>query len=263
MATRYSGDVVVRIHWNDRTSQYDATVSAPGERPVRIHVGHSPASRLGVDSPEAYDSAAHAAISFADDEESGIGARAATRPDGSGWHISRTKANAWGQAKENPLTGGQWLGLGAAAAAIATLGYFVFRPKPAAAQPPPGTPAQNACRALADAVGRAAERCGMGTYDANVRAFLTALTGQAVSDCPANLVLRDPASLYRDCIPWFDSLDCAQLQQLVVTGFACGTNPGCLACRNQFRVPEPLRTATIVQARPDLLASHVVAAMAS
>lgn len=72
MAVRYSGDVVVRVVWSDRYACWKCGVSTPGRR-VSIEVGRAPDDRELVDSPRAYDSAARAAISFAD---------AAPRPGG-------------------------------------------------------------------------------------------------------------------------------------------------------------------------------------
>jgi hypothetical protein len=67
MAKRRSGNVTVSISWLDSQNQYRAVVHAGGKKKI-IYVGHPPASRLSVDSPAAYDSAAGAAISFAEHE---------------------------------------------------------------------------------------------------------------------------------------------------------------------------------------------------
>jgi hypothetical protein len=70
MATRYSGDLTVTCTYQDR-GDYKCTVSPKGKRGKTIYVG-APAAGFGrgisYDSPEAYDSTAHAAISFALDE---------------------------------------------------------------------------------------------------------------------------------------------------------------------------------------------------
>jgi len=87
MATRYSGSVTVRVEWNDRTSQYDATVSIPGEGTRRVHIRRAPADRGAVDSPKAYDKAAHAALSFTDSRDFPVGDNADFLD--SGWAISR------------------------------------------------------------------------------------------------------------------------------------------------------------------------------
>jgi hypothetical protein len=65
---RYSGNVVVTIDWIDSRSQYRASVSAGGSRGKTIHVGAPRAMQHAVDSPQALDDAARAAISFAADE---------------------------------------------------------------------------------------------------------------------------------------------------------------------------------------------------
>ena len=44
-----------------------------------------------VDSPEAFDESAHAAISFADHESPGWAELADSEPDGSGWMIFRSE----------------------------------------------------------------------------------------------------------------------------------------------------------------------------
>jgi hypothetical protein len=74
MAIRYSGALIVRVTWSDRLNLYNATVSWEGGS-RRIQVGAPAYLRVPVDSPEAYDATAKAAISFADDEcrECGIG----------------------------------------------------------------------------------------------------------------------------------------------------------------------------------------------
>jgi hypothetical protein len=64
---RYSGDTTVRLRYDDNSSSYHTTVKSPdGSR--RIVVRPAPADRRSVDSPAAFDDAAHAAISFAMDE---------------------------------------------------------------------------------------------------------------------------------------------------------------------------------------------------
>lgn len=67
MAKRYSGQVTVRIIYRDATwkdvGHYDAVVSWPGGH-ERVSVGEPRILTHAVDSPEAYDGAARAAISF-------------------------------------------------------------------------------------------------------------------------------------------------------------------------------------------------------
>lgn len=91
MATRYSGDVKISIVWNDRADVYNATVSAPGFKPYHVQVGRPAAGRLAVDSPAAYDAAAHAALSFADEDADAFGERAQYNQAGTGWHIARSR----------------------------------------------------------------------------------------------------------------------------------------------------------------------------
>lgn len=107
MATRYSGDLTITLTYRDPHAElfdmypngdYRATISWPsrargGKHRRTIYVGAPKYLRQAVDSPEAYDSAAHAAISFAAEEESEIGERAAIGTDG--WLISRNKDRKW------------------------------------------------------------------------------------------------------------------------------------------------------------------------
>lgn len=117
MATRYSGEVVIRVQWVDRIhgncphgGHYKTSVSVRGKH-VWSGVVCAPASLprgQGVDSPKAYDDTAHAALSFADDEtrpdyggrrgSSDIGDVAAYDIEGRGWHIGRSPTQAWPRA---------------------------------------------------------------------------------------------------------------------------------------------------------------------
>lgn len=71
MATRYIGDAVVKITYDDRTDAYKGTVSAGGYT-WRFDGLHNPPAgiftknrqRVGVDHPLAYDAAAASAVSF-------------------------------------------------------------------------------------------------------------------------------------------------------------------------------------------------------
>ena len=65
MAKRYSGEVVVRILYNDQTQQYDAWVSWPNGR-AKVAVGLPAFMTTAVDSSAGYDNAARAAIAFVD-----------------------------------------------------------------------------------------------------------------------------------------------------------------------------------------------------
>jgi hypothetical protein len=65
MATRYSGDVTVRVDYVDTKSAYRCRVKcADGAKTIIVHPAR--ASQLAVDSAAAYDETARAAISFAD-----------------------------------------------------------------------------------------------------------------------------------------------------------------------------------------------------
>lgn len=66
-AERLSGDTRVTLAWNDHTQQWRCDVSCRDGRKT-IYVGRAPADRNGVDSREAYDSAARAAVAFAVDK---------------------------------------------------------------------------------------------------------------------------------------------------------------------------------------------------
>lgn len=93
MAKRYSGLATVTVNYDDRRSDYKATVTI-GKRNVWSGRVSEPRSRtLAVDSPKAYDEAAHAALSFAvDDHPELAGAGIEYDDAGYGWHITRTKA---------------------------------------------------------------------------------------------------------------------------------------------------------------------------
>jgi hypothetical protein len=66
---------------------------------------------------------------------------------------------------------------------------------------------EQACLDMADAVGKAAERCGQ-DYAANRSAFIqNAVKG----DCANTVSVRDEASLRSTCIPYFGTVSCADL----------------------------------------------------
>lgn len=67
---------------------------------ARIFVGEPACLCRAVDSPEAFDEAAHAALSFALDEGWPVESYAATNVEGSGWHIARTGAKRWPKSAE-------------------------------------------------------------------------------------------------------------------------------------------------------------------
>lgn len=65
MATRYSGGLTVEVKWSDAHDAYAARVSGRGVGTSgAFFVGRPAAARGSVDSPDAYDAAAAAAISF-------------------------------------------------------------------------------------------------------------------------------------------------------------------------------------------------------
>ena len=69
MATkRYSGNVTVAINYVDSENHYKATVSAGGKRGKTVIVNPPRHLTKAVDSAEAYDNAAKAAVSFAEDD---------------------------------------------------------------------------------------------------------------------------------------------------------------------------------------------------
>lgn len=87
MAKRYSGNVVVNVVWDDRRDAYRATVAENGRHVWSGIIGRAPASRLAVDSSEAYDEAAVTALAFADNDE---GLEGVEYTD-SGRHIRRVR----------------------------------------------------------------------------------------------------------------------------------------------------------------------------
>lgn len=98
MAKRYSGKAVITVTYEDR-GDYKASV-AIGKRNVWSGRIGAPAAGFGrgiaYDSPKAYDSTAHAALSFADDDTDGeINGEAAYDIDGSGWHVGRSAATRY------------------------------------------------------------------------------------------------------------------------------------------------------------------------
>lgn len=95
MARRYSGEVRISVRWDDATDHWECRVSVNGEGSCNIRVGRAPADRQAVDSPMAHDTAAHAALSFASEDWRGLARHAASKADGSGWHIGRDAAHAW------------------------------------------------------------------------------------------------------------------------------------------------------------------------
>jgi hypothetical protein len=93
MARRYSGELDINLTYRDKDDQYRARVcrrSPSGGRPdcEVVYVGTPKHLTKAVDSPAAYDDAAHAAISFASND---IQEGAASNHAGSGWDIRRRR----------------------------------------------------------------------------------------------------------------------------------------------------------------------------
>lgn len=84
MAFRYSGSLVVRCLWIDRTAHYECVISRKGRHVTTQHVNPSKHLTHAVDSPVAYDAAARAALAFAEHE----GHDVADRDE----HVSRTRS---------------------------------------------------------------------------------------------------------------------------------------------------------------------------
>jgi hypothetical protein len=92
-ATRYSGDIKISIVYSDEEQEYACRLEADGERTEYTTVGEPKILEHAVDSPEALDTAAHAALSFALDDQRDIMDKAASTD--SGWHVGRTEADRW------------------------------------------------------------------------------------------------------------------------------------------------------------------------
>jgi hypothetical protein len=98
-AIRYSGALRIRITFVGKSPpEYRCHISCPstpGQLPCRIYVHPNEAKMHAVDSPEAFDAVAKAALSFALDEHWPITEYAAS--DGDGWIISRSakSSNVW------------------------------------------------------------------------------------------------------------------------------------------------------------------------
>lgn len=68
MSTRYSGSFKISLKVNDRSDGYNVNVSEGGKHLYRCTVMQPPADRVAVDSPGAFDDAAIAALSFAEND---------------------------------------------------------------------------------------------------------------------------------------------------------------------------------------------------
>jgi len=100
---RYSGELRIRVTYLEPGlgkglgphGGYRCFVKAPGIS-TTVTVSAPKFLTHAVDSPEAFDDAARAAIAFAEDNPGGFAELAATNPDGSGFYIARREADAWG-----------------------------------------------------------------------------------------------------------------------------------------------------------------------
>ena len=118
MATRYSGNLRITCLYRDQ-GDYKCTVTPHGGRGVTIYVRPAPAGfgrGVAYDSPKAYDEIAHAAISFADDEERGLGEEAEMNE--SGWVIHRSPPSYSPHANKKG---------GGGANLVGNMGYFAAR----------------------------------------------------------------------------------------------------------------------------------------
>ena len=93
MAKRYSGNLLINVTYDDRNDDYVTSISKDGRRVWNGRVGPAQAgfgAGVAYDSPKAYDAIASSALSFADDDITGISDNAESKEDGSGWLIRRT-----------------------------------------------------------------------------------------------------------------------------------------------------------------------------
>jgi hypothetical protein len=106
MTKRYSGRATVDVEFVDAKNEYRARVSTP-DGTETVWVGVPPALKIAVDSPEAYDGAASAALSFAYDDfpDLSISDYAHDNPEGTGWWIGRSEATAWPKTRVASLYG--------------------------------------------------------------------------------------------------------------------------------------------------------------
>jgi hypothetical protein len=103
---RYSGEIRIRVTYLDPlwsgNGSYRCYLRGPGGMATTVIVNAPAFPAHALDAPEAFDDAARAAISCAndDDEREGLacyewGALAATTANG--WHVGRSEARAWPQ----------------------------------------------------------------------------------------------------------------------------------------------------------------------
>ncbi len=91
MAKRYCGRLVIQLSYRDKAQDYWCTVSRAGERVGSVDVGAPAHLAVAVDSPEAYDNAAHAALSFLDVQQPEPADLSGAAMDGTGWAITRKR----------------------------------------------------------------------------------------------------------------------------------------------------------------------------
>jgi hypothetical protein len=99
---RFSGSIEMRITYidpkfgqNAPNGGYRCFLKSSGGAKATIYVVAPPYLSRAVDSPEAFDDAARAAIVFADDENDGWVAAAAPYIEGTGYHVGRSPSAAW------------------------------------------------------------------------------------------------------------------------------------------------------------------------
>jgi hypothetical protein len=95
-----------------------------------------------------------------------------------------------------------------------------------------GASALKGCEDTADAVAKAAERCGS-DYQTNYDAFVDAATGG--KGCSAIVSIRDETALREKCIPYFTDVSCEDL--------SAGTLDE--SCRQQLQRPASFRTTLV------------------
>ena len=93
-ATRYSGSAVILIRFYERDENFSATVRGPGgsSKIVGIRLSQEAQRRIAIDSAEAFDKIAHAALSFAENE--GLETAGEMNASGNGWEVARRKPSA-------------------------------------------------------------------------------------------------------------------------------------------------------------------------
>jgi hypothetical protein len=111
---RYSGEIRIRVTYLDvaypdtrarlGNGRYRCFLRGPGGMTTTVIVGAPAYLSRAVDSPEAFDDAAHAAISFAESDDQNTNTHewanaAACKPEG-GWHIGRSPSAAWPPGEE-------------------------------------------------------------------------------------------------------------------------------------------------------------------